>query len=268
MVAMALSHSRLWLSELRRPARLLTVGQDVDLAEAVRVADATTRIRGRPNLVLHARLPARIRASYDLPGDDRAALGGLDGPVLVSRTVADDGTGQDTDAVWLVRWPEPADVAALAALWSGRGDLTCCVAASCLGDPDWSAAWLPVLGNAGPLIWLIDVPVESLTANFRPGQTMHGVYLDLDLATSGACAVAFKVPGHAGAWLAVADDVGVQLITQQVADLPGADLQMTGADWTQATPALRLVLLDLLRTESHLDLRAWSDQRAWSGPGR
>jgi hypothetical protein len=241
---------------------LITVGQDVEVAEAVRVADATTRVGGRPNLVLHARRPARLLAGYQLPGNDHALLAGLDWPVLVSRTVADDGTDTQTDVVWLVRWDESADVTALTALWAGRGDLTCCVAASCLADARWRADWLPVLEGTAPLVWLIDVPIESLAEEFGAEQTVYGLYLDLDLTSAGARrAVAFKVLGRAGTWLALADDVGIQMITQQVADLPGINLRMTGADWTGLTPALRLVLLDLLHTESYVDLRAWTDHR-------
>lgn len=33
------------------------------------------------------------------------------------------------------------------------------------------------------------------------------------------------------------------------------DLRMTGAEWSRALPTIRLVLLDLLRTESFVDLR-------------
>lgn len=264
MVATALSHARLWLSALRRPARMITAGQDIDVAEAVRVADATTRIGDRPNLVLQVRRPDQLLTGYDLPEDDQVLLAGLAGPVLVSRTIADDGTGQ-ADALWLVRWDDPADVSALAALWGDRGDLTCCVAASCLADSPWRAGWLPALQGVAPIIWLIDVPIQALSQELGAEGTVYGIYLDLaPTATGIRRAVAFKVPGRAGTWLALADDVGVQLITQQVADLPGVDLQMTGADWTALLPALRLVLIDLLRTEPYVGLRALSAQRSES----
>jgi len=261
--AYVLRHARLWLAALRRPARLLTVRKDVDLAEVVRVADATTRVDGRPNLVLSARLPARLRAGYDLPDDDRAVLAELDDPVVVIRTVADDGTGTGTNAVWLVRLGAPADVAELAMAWAGRRDLTCCVAASCLADAQWRTDWLPVLDQAVPIVWLIDVPIGSLSEEFGSGRTVHGLYLDLGATPTGARrAAALKVSGVVGVWLAVADDVGIELIVQQVAELPGIDLRMTGGDWTSVLPTLRLVLLDLLHTESYLDLRALSEQRS------
>lgn len=110
------------------------------------------------------------------------------------------------------------------------------------------------------MIWLIDVPVAYLPGEFTGGRTVHGIYLDLGANPTGARrAVAFKVSGQTGAWLAVADDVGIQLLTGQMADLPGIDLRMTGADWTALVPALRLVLLDLLRTESYVDLHALVD---------
>jgi hypothetical protein len=263
MMAAVLDHARLWLSAPRRPARMITVGKDLDVAEAVRVADATTRVGGRPNLVLHARLPARLLAGYQLPEDDRTLLAGLDRPVLVSRTIADDGTDTQHDVVWLVRWDEPPDVAALATLWDGRGDLTCCVAASSLADTRWRADWLPVLQEIAPIVWLIDVPIEPLAEEFGAEPIVYSVYLDLDLTPSGARqAVAFKVPGRAGTWLALADDVGVQMITQQVASLPGVNLRTTGGDWTSLTSMLRLVLLDLLHTESYVDLRALPDRRS------
>lgn len=262
LTASVLQHARLWLSALRPPARIITVGKDLDVAEAIRVADATTRVGGRPNLVLHARLPGRLLTGYQFPEDDRLALAGLDRPLLVSRTIADDGTGQ-ADIMWLVRWNSPADVAALARHWAGRGDITCCVAASCLADPEWRAGWLSILRETAPMVWLIDVPVESLAAEFGAGQTVYSLYLDLGLTPPGARrAVAFKVAGRAGTWLALADDVGIEMIMQHVAGLPGIDLQTTGADWTGLTSALRLTLLDLMRTESYVDLRALPGQRS------
>jgi hypothetical protein len=45
------------------------------------------------------------------------------------------------------------------------------------------------------------------------------------------------------------------MLVQEVAGLPGIDLRMTGAEWSQALPTIRLVLLDLLRTESFVNLR-------------
>ncbi|MET7488527.1 hypothetical protein [Streptomyces sp. NPDC005538] len=260
MVAQVLRQARLWLTTEPRPARLITFGQDVDPEEVVRVVDATTRVAGRPNVVLGARLPTRLLAGYAFPESDRARLAGHDGPVLAIRTLADDGTDRDTDAVWHVRLDDPGDVAGLTAAWDGGADVTCCVAASCLSDERWRTRWLPVLQDAAPVIWLIDVPVASLAGEFTGGRTVHGIYLDLGANPTGARrAVAFKVSGRTGAWLAVADDVGIQLLTGQLADLPGIDLRMTGADWTGAVPALRLVLLDLLRTESYVDLRALVD---------
>jgi hypothetical protein len=121
---------------------------------------------------------------------------------------------------------------------------------------------LPVLSRAAPLVWLIDVGIGTLTDEFGSGRTVHSVYLDLGpTPTGGRRAAAFKVSGLVGVWVAVADDVGVELIVRQVADLPGIDLRMTGGDWTGVLPALRLALLDLLRAESYVDLRALSGGR-------
>jgi hypothetical protein len=62
-----LRQMRLWLAETHMPARLITLGHDIDLEEVVRVADATTRINGRPNLVLSARRPGRLLSSHTSP---------------------------------------------------------------------------------------------------------------------------------------------------------------------------------------------------------
>jgi hypothetical protein len=262
MVARILRQTRLRLSPPRPPAQIITLDQDVALTETVRVAEATTRVDGRPNLVLNARLSTRLAASYSLPERKHVELRDAAGPVLVTRTIADDGTGTETDAVWLVRLCEPAAVTRLAEAWNGRGDLICCVAVSCLIDQRWRASWLLTLERTAPLVWLIDVPIETLAGEFGSGRTVRGVYVDLKAHPTGARqAVAFKVLGKTGVWVAVADEVGVELITRQVADLPGIDLRMTGADWTQALPAVRLVLLDLLRTEPYLDLRALSHRQ-------
>lgn len=260
MVATVLRHARLWLTTLRRPARAITLGADVDLDELVRVAEATTRVRGRPNLVIAARLPERLRGAYELPVADRERLAAHQGPVVVVRTVADDGTDTETDVVWLVGLPDPADLAALAETWADIGDLTCCVAASCLQDGGWRDRWLPVLERTAPLVWLIDVGIAVLAGEWRD-RTVHSLYLDLGPSGTGASrAVVVKAEGLAGVWLAVADEVGVQMITAQVADqLPA--LQTTGADWSELLPPVRLALLDLLRVESYVDLRALSDHR-------
>ncbi|MGI8335192.1 hypothetical protein ACRYCC_35030 [Actinomadura scrupuli] len=259
VLARVLVQSRLWLSALPRPARMITMGDEVDAAEVIRVMEATTRMGGRPNVVINARLPDRLLAGYELPADERAVLAGCEGPVTVTRTIADDGTDTETDAVWLLRLDKPDDVGRLATGWAGRGDLTCCVAASCLADSRWSAEWLPLLGEAAPIVWLIDVAIRSLAGEFGSG-TVHGLHVDLGPNPTGVRnAVAFHISGKAGVWLAVADEVGVQMITRQMAELPGIDLQMTGADWTKAIPTLRLALHDLLRTESYVDLRALSE---------
>ena len=257
-VALALAHSRLWLSTSRRPARLITVGVDVEPAEVVRVGEATTRLEGRPNLVFTVRLPRRLLNGYELPDDERDALAALDGPVVVARTIADDGTGTETDAVWLARLPEPADASRVADAWAHVGDLSCCVATSCLADAGWGRRWAPVLARLAPIVRLIDVDVRWLAGDFRPGRTVHGLYLQLGPSATGARrAVVFRAEGTTDVWLAVGDDVGIELITGQVADL-GVDLRMTDNDWSAVLPTLRLVLIDLLRTESYVDLRALS----------
>jgi hypothetical protein len=192
--------------------------------------------------------------------DERMVAAAHQGPVVVVRTVADDGTDTETDVVWLVGLPDPADLAALAETWADIGDLTCCVAASCLQDGGWRDRWLPVLERTAPLVWLIDVGIAMLAGEWRD-RTVHSLYLDLGPSGTGASrAVAVKAEGLAGVWLAVADEVGVQMITAQVADqLPA--LQTTGADWSELLPPVRLALLDLLRVESYVDLRALSDHR-------
>ncbi|MFD1086045.1 hypothetical protein [Micromonospora andamanensis] len=259
LLGMVLNHTRLWLGETRRPGRFVTVGSDVEPGEVVRVADATSRIGGRPNLVISARLPARLLSSYDYPDVETAVLRDRHGPVVGARSLADDGAGND--AIWFAELPSSADFGALVTSWNGRGDLTCCVAASCLAHPAWRSAWLPALHAAGPLVWLIDVGVSALAGEFGGGRPVHGLYLDLKQASAGARrAVAFKVDGVVGIWVFVGDELGVQLITQQVDELPGVDLRMTGHDWTAALPAVQLVLIDLLRAESYLDLRGWVNE--------
>jgi hypothetical protein len=65
----------------------------------------------------------------------------------------------------------------------------------------------------------------------------------------------FKVTGGVGVWLAIADEAGIEMLVQEVARLPGIDLRMTGGEWAREIPTIQLVLLDLLRTESYVDLR-------------
>ncbi|MEU8816704.1 hypothetical protein [Actinoplanes sp. NPDC048796] len=256
LIGMVLNHARLWLHGRRRPGRFITVGADVDPAEVVRVAEATSQIGGRPSLVISARLPGRLLAGYDYPDDGAAALEDRREPVVGVRSPAGDGDGGD--AVWWAELPTTAEAEALVTAWDGRGDLTFCVAASCLPHPAWRSAWLPVMRSAGPLVWLIDVGVSALAGEFGRGP-VHGVYLDLGRAPAGARkGVAFKVDGVAGTWVAVADELGIQLITQQVDEL-GADLRMTGRDWSADLPALQLVLIELLHAESYLDLRGRID---------
>ena len=258
-----LRQMRLWLAESHLPARLITLGHEVDLEEVVRVADVTTRINGRPNLVLSARRPTRLLSGHDFPQQEQTALVTMREPLVFVRTLADDGTDTETDAVWHVRLPTPAAVAALARVWGKERDLTCCVAVSCLADQEWRTEWLPALAAVGPVVWLLDVPIDTVAGEFGPNRTVQGLYLDLtDTPTGARRALALRVTGTAGVWLAVADHVGIELITQQVADLPGIDLRMTGADWSGTLPAVRLALLDLLHTESYLDLQGLTRDRS------
>ncbi|MET7403183.1 hypothetical protein ABZS66_57860 [Dactylosporangium sp. NPDC005572] len=255
MAGMVLAHARLWLAALPRPGRLVTVGADVGVDEVLRVVDATSRIQGRPNLVLSARRAERLRAGYVFPESEAAVLAAFAGPVVGVRSVADDGTDTQTDAVWFARLPRPADAEALARAWAGRGDLTCCVAVSCLDDAQWRAAWLPALRAVGPLIWLVDVGASALAGELG-GQRVQGLYLDLGGSPAGARrGLTLKAAGQSGAWLFVGDDVGVELFTAEVAALPGVELTMTGADWAPALPAISRVLHDLLHAESYLDQR-------------
>jgi hypothetical protein len=102
-----------------------------------------------------------------------------------------------------------------------------------------------------------------VASEFAPDRTVQGIYLDLTRSPTGARrALALHVDGTAGVWVAVADSVGIELITQQVANLPGIDLRMTGNDWAEWLAAVRLALLDLLHTESYLDLRVLTDRRS------
>jgi hypothetical protein len=100
----------------------------------------------------------------------------------------------------------------------------------------------------------------SLAREFCGGSMVHGLYLDLGPSPFGVRrGVVFKVAGGVGVWLAIADEVGIELLVQEVAGLPGIDLRMTGGEWARALSAIRLVLLDLLRTESYVDLRGHAD---------
>lgn len=261
LTGIALSHARLWLRTMRLPGRLVTIGEDVDLDEVVRVADATSRLEGRPNLVLSARLSARLLAGYEYDKTGAEALSALREPVVGIRSLADDGAGSDTDAVWFARLPRTADAAALARALGGRGDLSCCVAASCLAYDRWREAWLSALLEVGPLVWLIDVDVSLLTRELCGGSAVYGLYLDLGPSPFGIRRSAvFKVTGGAGVWLAIADEAGIEMLVQEVARLPGIDLRMTGGEWAQEMPTIQLVLLDLLRTESYVDLRGHLDE--------
>jgi hypothetical protein len=260
IVAVVLRHARLWLTTQRRPARAIAVSRDVDLDEVVRVAEATTRLAGRANLVLSARLPERLLDGYDLPDPDRRAIAAMEGPAVMIRTVADDGADLGQDVVWLVSFTQPDDVVALAAAWAGRGALTCCVAASCLADAAWQRRWLPVLQRIGPVVWLIDVAISALEGELV-GRAVQSLYLDLGPSPAGARqALAVKVEGVVGVWLAVADEVGIQMIIQQIADV-APDLRTTGGDWTSLLEPVRLVLHDLLHVESFVDLRALGARR-------
>lgn len=260
IVAVVLRHVRLWLTTQRRPARAITVHRDVDLDEVVRVAEATTGVGGRPNLVLSARLPERLLDGYDLPDRDRQAIAAVEGPIVMIRNLADDGNDNGQDVVWLVSFAQPDDIEALAAEWAGRGALTCCVAVSCLADAAWQRRWLPVLQRIGPVVWLIDVEIGALEGELA-GRAVQSLYLDLGPSPAGARqALAVKVEGVVGVWLAVADEVGIQMIIQQIADV-APDLRTTGGDWASQLEPVRLVLHDLLHVESFVDLRALSARR-------
>ncbi|WP_018503526.1 hypothetical protein [Parafrankia discariae] len=263
MLAAISRQGRHWVAGGPRPARLLAIGTDVEVDEVVRVVDATCRIAGTPTLVVSCRLPRRVHDGYDLGDSDRERLNAHGaGPTVWIRSVADDGSGEERDTVWHIRLPSPTVLQRLVEQWGGRGPVISSITSSCLLDESWRARWLPALSRIGALTILLDTGLDTFARGWSaPGAVLHGLYLDLPGPEATWRGLALALAGEPTVWLAVADDLGVELLTSQLAAMRDVDLRMTGADWSAAVGPLQVVLIHLLATEAFFDLAALADAR-------
>jgi hypothetical protein len=227
--------------------QLASAFTEMPIGELTIAVAESSQIEGTPVLVTHSRLPARLAQLYEWRGatrpdpDERT-------PVTTVRLIADDGQG----AVNLHRLIQsPAQLRELTAAWGARGPVMCCVSASCLAETQWRDAWLPVID--GSLIVLIDVAPDRLTPGWlRAGSLVRGARIGVQ-DTSGTRAGLLLSEARGSLWFAIADDITIGLLTEQLTGALGDRFDGHGAFSPAELETMRLTAAHILATESFVD---------------
>lgn len=229
--------------ELRRPyeAELAVIGEGVDLDPVLALCAASTP----PFVMVHARLRASLRRQFFVP--KKALEGPWADPVFAIRVLVDDG---GRDLILHAELSQPETFALVVAAWADRGVAACCLTASCYLDAAWQQAWLPTL-RVWPLVVLVDVGLPGLVGAgslLGGDEPVYAAYLGLDDPTLKGLVV--HVDGHPHVMLAIGDDLLIQLLMGQLADLLGGRLSTGEADWSAWAEVLSAVAASVLLTEA------------------
>ena len=231
--------------ELRRPyeAELAVIGEGVDLDSVLALCAASTR----PFVVVHARLWASLRRQFLFP--EKALEGPLADPVFAIRVLVDEG---GRDLILHAELSRPEMFAPVVAAWADRGVAACCLTASCYLDPTWQQAWLPAL-RVWPLVVLVDVGLPGLVGAgslLGDNEPVQAAYLGLDDPTLKG--LVLHVEGHPHVMLSIGDDLMIQLLMGQLADLLEGRLSTGEADWSEWAEVLSAVAASVLLTEARI----------------
>ena len=231
--------------ELRRPhpAALAVIGDGVDLDPVLALCAASSA----PCVVVHGRLRTSLRRQFLFP--ENTLEGPWADPLFAIRVLVDDDA---RDLILHAELPWPETFASVVSAWAARGVAACCVTASCYLDAAWQQAWLPVL-RVWPLVVLLDVGLPglvgagSLLGEDRP---VYAAYLGLGDPTLKG--LVMHVDGHPHVMLSIGDDLLIQLLMGQLADLLGGRLSTGEADWSEWVVALSAVASSVLLTEARI----------------
>jgi hypothetical protein len=208
-------------------------------------------IEGRPVLVISARPGARADALYDWPAAESQWLRALPSPLVAVRLVAG-GEMQDDLVIAHAPLDQPGDAERLASAWAGRGPVITCLSASCLTDAGWQRRWLPVLRSAGDLVVLVDVELDRFVRR-RLSTGVHAAGVEVADTAGTRHAAAMCASGDDTLWLAIADELGIKLLLNQLLATSGLAVTRTAEHLRGREATLRDVLTHLLATEPFFD---------------
>jgi hypothetical protein len=214
--------------------------------------DATSRIAGRPSLLVDARLAPRLLELYRWNDADAERLRQSTTPIVSARTIADDGA--DGSLILHTPLDTPEQLAELHDRWSERGPTASIVAASCLINRPWQERWITPLRAIGPSLMLVDIELERFVRTWAaPDVTVTAGLVEITDTAGGRWALAISASNQPLLWLALADEITVRLLLDQLQRTDGLQL-IHGTDhieeWSDLLP---IMLTHLLATESFFD---------------
>lgn len=226
-------------------------------ADLVSEAASSSVIEGRPVLVISARPGRRAAALYDWPDAQAQWLRALPDPLVAVRLVM---AGEGTGDLVISHAPleQPGDAGRLASAWAARGPVITCLSASCLTDAGWQRRWLPVLRSAGDLVVLVDVELDRFVRRWL-STGVHAAGVEVADTAGTRHAAAMCAPGDDTLWLAIADEVGIKLLLNQLLATPGLAVTRTAEHLRGREETLRDVLTFLLATEPFFDLAGFQE---------
>lgn len=224
---------------------------ETPIQSIVTIIKANSRIAGRPALVVSTRLPSRLRALYDWADEDDATLESIRKPVVAVRSIEG---GDPTDVIVHHRLDSPEQLRQLRDAFAVEGTFSCCVAASCLIDLDWQKRWLGAMRGAGPLAVLIDIELDRFVSNWvRASTSLRLSIIEINDTAGPRQAVAIS-PDRETIWIAVADQLGANMLARQLLDTPNAKIESDASSLEDWGETLVPLLTHLLATESYFDL--------------
>jgi hypothetical protein len=214
------------------------------------LVDETSRIAGRPSLVLSARLPRRLLDLYQWSADDVERLRATRSPLVTARVIADDGTGGSV--ILHPSLEAPSRLLDLRQRWGERGPVLSMIAASCLIDRAWQEEWVKELRAAGRSIMLIDIELERFAGSWADEDVRAGL-VEVNDPSGGRWAVAVSASNQPVLGLAVGDEITARLLLEQLQRTPAIRFTHATAHLDQWRDVLPIALTHLLATESFVD---------------
>jgi hypothetical protein len=172
----------------------------------------------------------------------------------VAARVIEAEVGEPSEVAHLVV-SDPAVLSEISAGWGKRGPVASVIGASVLLDRGWQERWMAALREFGPLVFLVDVALDRFVNSWVAAGSAASTGLIQISDTSGRLwALGLCVEGRQELWLALADEITLRLLLEQLRRTPGIELADTRDHLTAYAETLPVVITHLLATESFLDL--------------
>jgi len=224
---------------------------EVEVDDVAGLVAEHSRIDDHPVLVLTARLPERLAATYRW---QESVINSEHGPpVWGVRLVEPDESGESA-IVWI-----PLTIEAVPRVidsWGERGTVIAVVAASCLIDAEWQASELAVVRKlVDTLIW-VDVPPDRLMTSWTRDDVEPRLQRIIVNDRSGKWHAAVLEAAEADLqWFVVGSETTVGLFRQALGESPAA-LELANRQLT----AFRTAVTTTLAFETTLDFGGVEDR--------